>query len=93
MGYIGGVMGMGTARYMGVSGAPVLIQVATGGISSGATHRVLTFYGTGLAYERVTAPKLPNTYIRDRLAAVEEMNQSEGCDEGGSGPNRIPDNN
>ncbi len=40
----------------------------------------LTFYGTGLAYERVTAPKLPNTYIRDRLAAVEEMNRSEGCD-------------
>ena len=42
----------------------------------------LTFYGTGLAYERVTAPKLPNTYIRDRLAAAEEMNRSEGCDAG-----------
>lgn len=40
----------------------------------------LTFYGTGLAYDRVTAPKLPNTYIRDRLAAVEVMNRSEGCD-------------
>lgn len=45
----------------------------------------LTFYGTGLAYERVTAPKLPNTYIRDRLAAAEEMNGSEGCDAGSSG--------